>query len=255
MAGSIPKAIPSAVAPSTSSNNVDILTRPQLGPYKPMSGNAVIASVPRTEEEGEPRAQPHWVSPPESATSIGYGNEGAPSVPPAEFSGGFYPNEPIDAHYRSQVQVKDPYAKVNNPPTRGMFTWVKAYLNHIARTVQEVDPNGFRISPPQQRTSVMRVTPPPHGAGFAPETFIPRQLPQHANTAKFQPAIGSQAYGVTFVNGGTGSAKGVLNRDTFGAGQTAGGIGGNQYTPAPGPPPTVSTAGTADNPSGMPTWG
>lgn len=255
MGSAVPRAVPSAVAPSASGNNVDILTGPQLGPYRPMSGSEVIPEVPRTETEGEPRAQPHWVSPPEAGHSIGYGNEGAPSVPPSDFSGGFFPNAPIDPHYTDPVETVNPYHRVNSPATRGMLTWVKAYLNHIALGPQVVDPNGFRVSPAQQRTSWMRITPPPHGGGFAPETFTPRQLPQHANTAKFLPAVGTQAYGVTQPNGGAGSAKGVLNRNTFGAGQTAGGIGGSQYTPAPGPPVTVSTAGGQDNPSGMPTWG
>jgi hypothetical protein len=248
----IPKAVPSAVAPSTGGNNVQILTEPQLGPHFPMTGKPVIPVVPRTEEEGEPRPQPHFTSPPETGSYLGAGDNRAPSV---DTRGFMWQPGPIDDHYTDPVEVKEPYSKVNNPPTRGMFTWVKSYLNHIARSVQEVDPNGFRVSPPQQRTSVMRITPPNHGSGFAPQFFVPRQLPQRTPIARLMPAVGTQAYGVTQVNGGTGSRKGVLNRDTFGAGQTAGGIGGNQYTPSPGPPPTVSTAGNPGDTSGMPTWG
>jgi hypothetical protein len=158
-------------------------------------------------------------------------------------NGVLFTSGPIDEHYISEAENHDPYAKVNNPATRGMFTFIKDYLNHIAYN-QRTTETGFKISGPQQRTSVMRVTPPPHGAGFAPQTFIPRQMPQHPNTAKFLPALGTSKKGT-----------GVLNRDTFGAGQTAGGIGGNQYTPVPGPPATVSTAGNSPVPSSMPTWG
>lgn len=249
---SIPKAVPSAVAPSVSGNNVEVLTDAQLGPYQPMSGSQVLPVVPRTETEGEVRPQPHWTSAPGTGEPFTAGSQGAPSVP---VDGYLYKQGPIDSHYLVQDEVRSPYGKVNNPPTRGLFTWVKGYLNHIAQSPQNVDPNGFRTMPPQQRTSWMRITPPAHGMGYAPETAVPHQLPQHANTAKFLPAIGTQAYGVTQVNGPSGSAKGVLNRDTLGAGQTAGGIGGNQYTPSPGPPVTTSTAGTQTASSGMPTWG
>ena len=237
----VPKAVPSAVAPSVSGNNVDILTVPQLGPYKPMSGSQVLPVVPRTETGGETRPQPHWTSVSGTGAPFTAGSEGAPSVP---LNGYLYKQGPIDPHYLDQAETRNPYGKVNNPATRGLFTWVKGYLNHIAQSPQNVDPNGFRTMPSQQRTSWMRITPPAHGMGFAPETAVPRQLPQHANIAKFPPVTGTQAYGT-----------GVLNSDTFGAGQTAGGIGGNQYTPAPGPPAATSTAGSQGNPSGMPVWG
>jgi hypothetical protein len=125
-----------------------------------------------------------------------------------------------------------------------MQTWVKNYQNHIAKSVQEVDPNGFRVEPPQQRQSWMRITTPPHGIGYAPEIFSVRQTPQSPNTYKYMPQTGTQGYGT-----------GVLNSDTYGAGQTAGGIGGNNYTPQPGPPPTTSTANGPNVGNSMPTWG
>ena len=103
----------------------------------------------------------------------------------------------------------------------------------------------------------MRITPPPHGDGFDAinQMNTPHQQPQTPNTYKYMPQFGTQAYGVTNRNGAIGSAKGVLNSDAYGAGQTAGGIGGQQYTPTPGPPDTTSTAGNATSGGGMPTWG
>lgn len=237
-----PKAVPSAVANSTA-NSVAILTEPQLGPHQPMSGSSINPVVPRTEGDNpeDARSQPGFLDAAGQGCQHNAGNEGAPSVP--GLGGVLFTPGPIDQHYQSMDEPYNPVAKVNNPPTRGMFTWVKSYLNHIAQSPQDVDGNGFRISPPQQRTSVMRITPPPHGNGYSPETYTPRQLPQAPHTYKFNPATGTQAYGT-----------GVLNSDTFGAGQTAGGVGGNQYTPAPGPPDTTSTAGGAGT-STMPTWG
>lgn len=114
---------------------------------------------------------------------------------------------------------------------------------------------GWKERHPQQRTSVMRNTLPPHGAGYAPETAVPHQLPQSPNTYKYNPQIGTQAYGSGHVIAGGYQHGRVLNSDTYGAGQTAGGIGGNQYTPAQGPPDTTSTAGNPGPASGMPTWG
>jgi hypothetical protein len=242
MASSVPKAVPSSVAASTS-NSVDILTEPQLGPYRPMTGSSIVPVVPRT-DTGNPadiNPQPKYGHAIDVGGQFEGGSAGAPSLPT---DGYLFKKGPIDPHYVSQAEVRNPYAKVNNPPTRGMFTWVKEYLNHIAQSPQNVDPNGFRNSPPQQRTSVMRITPPNHGAGYAPETFTPRQLPQSDNTYKYNPAIGTQAYGT-----------GVLNSDTFGAGQTAGGIGGNQYTPTIGPPVTTSTADAPPVAYSMPVWG
>jgi hypothetical protein len=239
----VPKAVPSAVAPSAA-NTVPVLTEPQRQPYLPASGNKPIPVVPRTEVAGEPSPQPgfghaEWGM----SDQFFAGSSGAPSVP---VNGFLFKRGPVDEHYTAENEGRNPYAKVNNPPTRGMFTFIKEYLNHIAGTPQYVDANGFRISDPQQRTSVMRVTPPPHGGGFAPETYEPRQMPQRENVYKYPPAIGTGPFG----RKGTS----VLNSATFGAGQTAGGIGGSNYTPQPGPPPTTSTSGSAGS-SDMPTWG
>jgi hypothetical protein len=241
MGSAVAKAVPSAVAPSAQ-NSVTILTEPQLGPYQPMTGSSYVPVVPQNGAPGEAGIQPGYGSVYGTGSQANSGSAGAPSVP---VSGYLFTQGPIDAHYSSEMQGRDPYAKVNNPPTRGMFTRIQTFLNHIAQSPQDVDPNGFRISPPQQRTSVMRNQLPNHGGGYAPETYTPRQLPQRDNTYKYNPATGTQAYGT-----------GVLNSDTFGAGQTAGGQGGSQYTPQPGPPATYSTASQdIANYSGMPTWG
>ena len=238
----VPKAVPSAVPVSTGNDNVPVNSEPQRSPYKPMQGKPVIPVVPRSDEQSEKHlpAQPHYGGAGYNGYSPESGSPGAPSVPP---NGYLFTQGPIDPHYLSEWEPANPYGKVNNPPTRGMLTFVKQYLNHIAYS-QNYDNTGFRLSGPQQRTSVMRVTPPPHGIGYAPETYNPRQMPQADNTYKFNPVTGTDPYG-----------SGVLNADTFGAGQTAGGIGGNRYTPAPGPPATQSTADQPGNPSGMPTWG
>jgi hypothetical protein len=242
MASSVNKAVPSAVAPSYA-NSVPVLTDAQLGPYEPMKGSSINPVVPRTVQDGdgEYHPQPGYGGVGKSAGQLNAGSEAAPSVP--GMNGALFTPGTIDPHYTDESQAKDPYAKVNNPPTRGMFTWVKDYFNHIAFN-QVTTETGFKISGDQQRTSHMRITTPPHGAGYAPETFVPRQLPQHPNTAKYPPALGTQ-----------GRGTGVLNSSTFGAGQTAGGIGGNQYTPTPGPPDTNSTADSAQMTTVMPTWG
>jgi hypothetical protein len=237
----VPKAVPSAVAPSAQ-NSVPVLKTPQLGPYAPMTGSAIIPEVPQTEIEGEIAPNPSFAGPRASGGNRTGGSPGAPSLP---VDGFLFRAQPIDDHYTVEYEGRDPYTKVNNPPTRGMFTWIKDYLNHIALSPQDVDPNGFRTMPGQQRTSHLRTAMPPHGAGFAPETFQPKQGPQAVRFNRYQPVIGTDAYGT-----------GVLNSDTYGAGQTAGGIGGNQYTPTPGPPPTTSTAGGPNTgTTSMPTWG
>jgi hypothetical protein len=239
---SVPRAVPSAVAPSYQ-NSVPVLTEPQLGPYEPMSGSAIIPVVPRTvnDGDGQEHPQPGYGGVGKSSGQPNAGNEASPSVP--GMNGVLFTSGPIDPHYVGESEVSNPYAKVNNPPTRGMFTWVKDYLNHIAYS-QRTTETGFKISGDQQRTSFMRITTPPHGDGYSPNTYTPRQLPQQPNTAKFMPALGTQ-----------GKGTGVLNSSTLGAGQTAGGIGGNQYTPTPGPPDTNSTASSAQASSVMPTWG
>ena len=241
-AKSVPPSVPSAVPSSV--NTVPVLAQPQLGPYQPMQGSAVIPEVPRTELPGDHLIPGNPVTGSRGGISSApaSGGAGAPSVP---VDGFLFKQGPIDPHYQSQWNPSLPSAprtKVNNPPTRGMFTFIKMYLNGIA-TSQDVDGAGWKERHPQQRTSVMRVTPPPHGGGYAPETYDPRQLPQQPNTYKIVKSTGTSPYGT-----------GVLNSDTLGAGQTAGGIGGNNYTPSPGPPATNSVTG-GGNTSGMPTWG
>jgi hypothetical protein len=239
-----PKAVPSAVPFSTGNDNVPVLTEPQKGPYNAPTGKAEIPVVPRSDDQTEKTlpAQPMY------GTAVSRGGPpdnglGAPSVP--NMNGVLFTSGPIDEHYSSESQAFNPYGKVNNPATRGMFTFVKNFQNHYRRS-QDKTNTGFENTPDwnQQRTSVMRVTPPPHGIGYAPETAVPHQLPQQENTYKYPPTTGTDQYG-----------SGVLNSDTFGAGQTAGGIGGNNYTPQPGPPSTNSITAVQQNPSGMPVWG
>jgi len=233
-----PKAVPNAVAPSTS-NSVMILKVPQLGPYKPMTGSSINPQVGRTPVEGQPSPQPQFGGYATAGSEFSAGSEGAPSVP---VNGFLFIPQPIDQHYQNTYQGRNPYGKVNNPPTRGMWTRIQEFPNHIAYN-QVTTQTGFKISGPQQRTSVMRNTLPPLGAGYAPETFTPRQQPQAIRFNRIRPSTGSDPYG-----------SGVLNNDTLGAGQTAGGIGGNQYTPQPGPPDTTSTSGT-NSTSTETTWG
>lgn len=237
----VPKAVASAIAPSTA-NSVPILKDAQLGPYRPMTGKAINPVVPRTQVEGEKdmRSQPGFGGYAGNGSTIEGGSKGAPTVPTDGF---LFKKLPIDSHYLTEHEARNPYGKVNNPATRGKWQRLQNFLNHIALTTQEVDPNGFRNSPPQQRTSVMRNVLPPLGDGYSPETYTPRQMPQAANTYKYAPSTGTDQYGT-----------GVLNSDTYGAGQTAGGIGGNNYTPTPGPPDTTSIAGS-NGTSVMPTWG
>jgi hypothetical protein len=259
---SVAKAVPSAVAPSTG-NSVSILTTPQMGPLQATVGARIIPEVPRPEDAppiSEIEPSPIWTQAVGTGMEREAGSAGAPSLPSAEFSGGLYPNSPIDSHYQSEFEGNtgqkfdgNPYGKVNNPPTRGMFTWVVDYINGIA-TSQDVDNAGWKERHPQQRTSHMRITPPPHGAGYAPETAVPKQQPQSPNTYKYNPQVGTEPYGSGQVFAGGYQHGRVLNSDNFGAGQTAGGIGGNQYTPTPGPPDTNSTTGNETG-SGMPMWG
>lgn len=242
----VTQAVPSAVAPSVDTS-LAINKVPQRLPYKPMDGSPILPVVPRTERDGEVTPQRKWGGMTDSGSVIDTGG-GAPSV---AIDGFLFKRQPIDSHYTSEYQAYNPYAKVNNPPTRGMFTFVKEFLNGIGLGVQNRESTGWNNRAPQQRTSVMRVTPPALGIGFAPEIFTPKQMPQQPNTAKYLPATGTDRYGT---RRGDRYSTGVLNSDTLGAGQTAGGIGGNNYTPAPGPPDTNSiTAG--GNPSNMPTWG
>lgn len=237
----VDKAVPSAVAPSTG-DTVRILSEPQLGPHAPMTGKSVVPYVPNVADPSEASPQPGFGSALGEGGQRNSGSAGAPSLPP--IGGALFTQGPIDAHYQEQSGF-DPYAKVNNPPTRGMWSWVKDYVNGIGLGTQNRTGTGFNNRSPQQRESHMRTALPPRGMGYAPEIFAPHQNPQQPNTYGYPPATGTQPYGT-----------GVLNSDTFGAGQTAGGVGGSNYTPTPGPPPTVSTA-SADiaNGRGMPTWG
>lgn len=232
---SVPSAVPSAI------NTVPVLEEPQLGVrkfYQSGGGTSRIPEVGRT-DVGESPGSPKLGFRGSLGQQANSGTAGAPSVP---VDGFLFKQGPVDAHYLSENNRTAP--KVNNPPTRGMFTFIKQYLNHIA-TSQDVDNAGWKAQHAQQRTSVMRITPPAHGIGYiGGEQFTPRQMPQQPNTARTVKATGTQPYGT-----------GVLNTDTLGAGQTAGGVGGSRYTPQPGPPPTYSTAGNYDSGSGMPTWG
>jgi hypothetical protein len=242
--GSVPSAVPSAVAFSAG-NSVPVNGTAQRKPYKPMTGSQRAPKVPVTEADGQPLPNPKFRSPAMRGTTRQSGNPGAPSVP--RMGGALFTPGPVDPHYTSEFQgSRDPYGKVNNPPTRGMFTRVQRFVNHIAQAPQDVDPNGFRISPAQQRTSVMRNQLPPVANGYSPETYTPAQQPQAVRFNRIGfPVRGSDPYG-----------NGVLNADMYGAGQTAGGVGGNQYTPAAGPPATTSTAAApSDGSSGMPSWG
>lgn len=239
MKNSIPKAVPSAVQPS-GINPVPINKEAQREPYQPMTGSSVNPKVPRTEVEGDPAPQPHFSGGGDNAGNFQAGSKGAPSVP---VDGFLFKAQPIDSHYTAPEEGRNPYYKVNNPPTRGMWTRIQNFLNGIA-TSQDTDNAGWKARHPQQRTSVMRNTLPPHGMGYAPEMSAPRQNTQARHTNRIDPRpIGTDPYGT-----------GVLNTETYGAGQTAGGIGGNNYTPTPGPPSTNSITSPADT-SGMPTWG
>lgn len=234
VAPAVPSAVPSAV-------QVD--NEPQLGPYKAATGStSTVKTVPTS---GDPAAAPPAPRYAGAATMGGpaeSGGAGAPTVPPQTTA--LFKRGPIDLHYQVPDQGRDPYAKVNNPPTRGRGQWFKAFANHVWNGRQNVDNAGWQQSSLQQRTSVMRPLLPPTGDGYSPESYTPHQLPQSARTQRFLPTIGSDPYGT-----------GVLNRDTYGAGQTAGGIGGNTYTPTPGPPDTTSTAQAPASGGGMPTWG
>jgi hypothetical protein len=239
---SIPRAVPSAVAPSTA-NTVPVNAGPTRDPRLTAQGGTRNPVVPKTPAEGIPAAQPSYGSPGHTGVSPDYGSDGAPSVPP--MNGILFRKSPADAHYTDTREVNDPYDKVNNPAPRGRYTWIKTFINGIGLGTQNRENTGWNIRQPQQRTSVWRPLMPGHAAGFAPQTFTPRQLPQTPRWNRDIPIIGTDPYGT-----------GVLNADTFGAGQTAGGIGGSRYTPPPGPPETISTADQGiSNSSGMPSWG
>ena len=235
---SITPAVPSAVEPSAD-NSVKVLRAAQLGPYQPQSGSSINPKVPNSNDpNAEIPAQPHfsggWGQTVQCQLT---GSEGAPSVPTDGF---LFRKGPIDQHYMSEVETKNPYGTVGRPGTVGWWTRVQSFANHTAMS-QNTTNTGFKINGPQQRTSVMLNALPPEGE-FGTQTFIPTQQPQAVRYNRIRPSVGSDPYG-----------SGVLNADSYGAGQTYGGIGGNQYTPPSGPPVTNSIDTPAA--SAEPTWG
>lgn len=236
--GAVAQSVPTSVPRST---KVKVDDEPQLGPYVPASGNSVVTPVPNSGEPGDAPAQPGYGRVATTGAMPDSGSPGAPSVP--ALGGALFRAPAVDDHYQDPYETGNPYAKVNNPPTRGMLTWVKSYANHVFNGAQNVDSAGHQQNSEQQRTSYMRITPPPHGNGYDPQPSTPHQLPQTAYTQRFLPTTGSDPYG-----------SGVLNADNYGAGQVAVGEGGQQYTPTPGPPATT-VAGAAGDTSGMPSWG
>ena len=246
---SVPKAVPSAV-PRSTGNSVSILKRPQLGPYQPMSGHSVVPAVGKTGVDGEPSPQPHFTGGVGKA-AVDYEGASAPSVPRDGF---LFRAPPIDEHYQSEVQPHgNPYGTVGRPTTLGWWTRVQSYINGIA-TSQDVDNAGWKERHPQQRTSVRLNALPPRGL-FGTQTFNPTPQPQATRFNRITPVTGTDPAGSGRPTSMGGILAGrVLNSDTFGAGQTAGGVGGNNYTPTPGPPDQNSTAGTSGT-SAMPTWG
>jgi hypothetical protein len=235
-------AIPKAVASSTinsTDNSVQVLTEAQLGPYQPMTGSSINPQVPRTEVEGEVAPQPYFTGgSSQGRPSFLAGSQGAPSVPTDGF---LFRAGPIDPHYQVEAETRNPYATVGRPGTYGWFTRLQDFQNHTGLGVQNTTETGFRNLGVQQRTSHMRNAMPPIGA-FGVNTFTPRPQPQAVRFNRIRPTVGTDAYGT-----------GVLNSDTFGAGQTAGGIGGSNYTPNPGPPATNSITAPPASPEA--TWG
>lgn len=238
MKPAVAKAVPSAV-PFSADNSVQVLTEAQLGPYQPMTGSSVNPSVPRTEIDGEIPPQPYFTGGySQGRPEFFAGSAGAPSVPTDGF---LFRQGPIDQHYMVQAETINPYATVGRPGTYGWYTRLQDFQNHTGLGTQDTTLTGFRNLGIQQRTSHMRTALPPVGA-FGVQTFVPKQQPQAVRYNRIRPSIGTDPYG-----------SGVLNRDTFGAGQTYGGQGGSNYTAAPGPPPTNSITNPPASPEA--TWG
>src|ERR1700744_3005455 len=103
---SIPKAVPTATA-NSAANSVEVLTEPVLGPYEPMRGSSIVPVVPKTETEGadEVRSQPGYGGSSETGHPLDSG-QGAPSVP--GLGGVLFKSGPIDAHYQSETEARDP---------------------------------------------------------------------------------------------------------------------------------------------------
>lgn len=234
---SVQKAVPSAVEFSAD-NTVPILKAAQLGPYQPQKGSSINPQVPRTDTGSEPPAQPTFTGGLGIAVQQQMtGSMGAPSVPTDGF---LFRRGPIDPHYTVETETKNPYATVGRPGTQGWWTRVQSYANHIAFN-QNTTNTGFKVNGPQQRTSVRLNALPPEGE-FGTQSAIPTQQPQAVRYNRIRPSVGTDPYG-----------SGVLNSDSYGAGQTYGGIGGNQYTPSPGPPDTNSITAAPASPEA--TWG
>jgi hypothetical protein len=237
----IPSAVPSAVDPA---NTVAVNQKAQRNPYQPMTGSSNVPHVPGNEDNAETPWQPSYATVGRVGQTLVDGSTGAPSVPSQDTA--LFKRGPIDAHYTVPSE-RNVYKKVNNPPTRGRVSWIKSYANHVFNGRQNVDSAGWQQNSAQQRTSYLRVTLPPHGDGYSPATSAPVQLPQAPRTYRFNPTTGNDQPGVV---PGQGT---ILNTSTYGAGQTAGGLGGNQYTPAASPPGTTPV--TPQDSTGMPSWG
>lgn len=239
--GAVPKKTPSAVPSALDpANSLPINSTAQAGPYEPMTGSSNVPYVPGGQGDEETPAQPSYATTGKIGQTLQDGSTGAPSVP--EQTGALWTQGPIDPHY-TVPSDRNVYANVNNPPTRGRYTWIKAFANHVFNGKQDVDNAGWQQNSPQQRTSYIRMLLPPRGNGYSPESYVPNQLPQQPRTQQFLPTIGTDAPGVN-----------ILNSSTYGAGQTAGGIGGNSYTP-PASPPSTNPVAPPQGDSGMPTWG
>ena len=238
---SVPAAVPSAVAPSTS-NSVDIDSSAQFGPRKAPTGSS---KVPYT---------PGYVADPEQAHQPAYGHQsdvpgqekqggsaGAPSLPTDGF---FWKPGPADPHYTDANEGNiRAYKKIGAQTTiAGVKNRLQSWVQDSFLGKQNVNEAGWQTRQAQQRQS-HAILPQNTGGHFGTETYQPRQNPQAVRTQKYFPTTGH-------------GDPGTLNSSTFGAGQVAGGIGGNTYTPTPGPPETNSTSSNPPaNPSGMPTWG
>jgi hypothetical protein len=161
-------------------------------------------------------------------------------------NGVLFTQGPIDDHYHTVSDI-DPYKKVNAPKHITPMGLIKSYANHVFNGKQNVDNAGWQQNSPQQRTSYLRMTALPSGSsGYAPATSVPKPQPQQPRTQRFLPTIGSDQPGAV-----RGQSV-ILNSTTFGAGQTAGGIGGNNYTPPVPGPDTTPVAATNGS---QPMWG
>lgn len=240
IAKAVAQSVPSAVNPA---NSVLVNEKAQRGPHVAPTGSSVVPFVPDHDDHEETPWQPSYATTGRVGRMRSTTGDSAPSVP--GMNGALFTQGPIDEHYHT-VSGIEPYATVGRPGTVGWQTWVKTFANHVFNGKQDVDNAGWQQNSPQQRTSYMRITTPPHGPGYAPATSVPLPQPQQARTQQFLPTTGNDQPGAIR---GQGT---ILNSTTYGAGQTAGGIGGNQYTaPVPGPDTTPVAASNG----AMPMWG